>query len=144
MATIEAQIIAIMKNHSDDSMAEVTKIIIDQCRIPEVRARAYYSTMVRKGKAPGRVEPKGAGRVEPKVARVVKDDVSSGDSRFSPGNLSVLVIGECFALPFCVAGGEAFVNGRYSAAAIGFGIGLPLAIAAATFPVWRNKNRVAR
>jgi hypothetical protein len=61
-----------------------------------------------------------------------------GGKRFSLTDVVVLVIGECLAVPFCIAGGEAFVNGHFPQAGVGFGAGIPLAIAAATFSFWKG------
>lgn len=64
--------------------------------------------------------------------------VPSGSKRFSLTDAVVLVIGECLAVPFCIAAGEAFVNEHFRHAAVGFGIGIPLAIAAPTFSLWKG------
>ena len=62
-----------------------------------------------------------------------------GDNkRFSTVDLVVFVVSECLAVPLCIAAGEAFVNGHYIDAGIGWATGIPLAIFGATAYWWRK------
>ena len=56
--------------------------------------------------------------------------------RFSFTDLVVLVVSECLAVPLCIAAGEAFVNGHYVDAGIGWLTGIPLAIIGASSYWW--------
>ena len=77
MASNEASIIEIMNTNADVPMSEVCRIIASQFSFAESRARAYYSGMVRSGKAPGKVEAKPVTRVakpkKTKAERMVLD-----------------------------------------------------------------------
>lgn len=48
-------------------------------------------------------------------------------------DLVVFVVSECFAVPLNIAAGEAFVAGHLDRAALGWGIGVPLAVAGFTY-----------
>ena len=54
----------------------------------------------------------------------------------------VLVVCECLAVPLNIAAGEAVVAGHYGGAALGWGLGIPLAVAGFTFHWWKNKLSV--
>jgi hypothetical protein len=53
-------------------------------------------------------------------------------------DLVVFVTSECFAVPLNIAAGEAFVAGHGDRAALGWGIGVPLAVLGFTFHWWKG------
>jgi hypothetical protein len=58
---------------------------------------------------------------------------------FSLDNVIVFVACECFAVPLNIAAGEAFVAGHGDRALLGWGLGVPLAVAGFTFHWWKTK-----
>jgi hypothetical protein len=58
--------------------------------------------------------------------------------KFAWPDLVVLVAFECIAIPICIAAGEALVSGDYGRAFLGWGIGIPLAIAGFTAHWWKD------
>jgi hypothetical protein len=63
---------------------------------------------------------------------------------FSLDNVIVFIACECFAVPLNIAAGEAFVAAHYDRAGVGWGIGVPLAVAGFTFHWWKNKTPAFR
>jgi len=57
---------------------------------------------------------------------------------FSIDDLIVFVTSECFAVPLNIAAGEAFIGGHLKGAALGWGIGVPLAVLGFTFHWWKR------
>jgi hypothetical protein len=53
-------------------------------------------------------------------------------------DLVVFVTSECFAVPLNIAAGEAFVSGHLDRAALGWGLGVPLAVLGFTFHWWKK------
>jgi hypothetical protein len=71
------------------------------------------------------------------------DSSAARHSLFSLDNAVVFVTSECVAMPLNIGGGEAFVHGDYVSSAIGYGVGVPLAIVGFTYPFWKRRMRGA-
>jgi hypothetical protein len=81
----------------------------------------------------------------PPVSGNSKDNDQSATANTNPtlNNIVVVVASELLALPFCFNGADGIMSGDWSKGFKGFGVGLPIALAGLTFPLWRTRLRPA-